>query len=228
MGKLIRATYPAEFSIGILALIFIITSLLSHQIFAVSFSDLNQHKSVYFGMFLVGIAVVIMILIIWEEILFPIKVMEVNGGVVFKNHRTKLLTQLFIYCSIPAIFIFIYFEYKVNHVRFFIWAAVCMAAPVLEKIASGINNYNDFLIMTNEKIEFKDNEKAGNFEIRNLESITIINDERNIFHKIQLTTINKDDIIIDLDEMELDAFYDSIKKYITAHYGHLLKVSKGN
>jgi hypothetical protein len=227
MGKIVRSTYPAEFSIGILALIFIITSILSHQIFAVPFSDLNEHKSVYFGMFLVGMAVVIMILIIWEEILFPIKVVEVNGGVVFRNHRTKLLTQSLIYCSIPVIFIFIYFEYKVNHVRFFIWAAVCMAAPVLEKIASGINNYNDFLIMTNEKIEFKDNDKAGNFEIRDLKSITIINDERNIIHKIQLTT-NNDNVIIDLDEMELDAFYDSIKKYITAHYGHLLKVTKAN
>jgi hypothetical protein len=223
MRKEIRPTYPAEFSIGMLALIFVIAGLLSHQIFDVPFSDLDQNKSVYFGMVLVGIAVVIMLLIIWEEILFPINTKEVQGGVVFRNHGTKLKTQLLIYCSIPAIFGFIYFEYDVNHFRFFIWAAICVGAPVLEKIASGINNYNDFLELTNEKIEFKDNKKGGCFKIKEIESINIIKDERNIIHKIQLLFKNNDHVTIDLDEMELEAFYDSIYKFITIHYKHLLK-----
>jgi hypothetical protein len=226
MRKVIRPTYPAEFSIGMLALIFIISCLLSHQIFDVPFSDLDQNKSVYFGMFLVGIAVVIMLLIIWEEILFPIRAKEVQGGVIFRNHAAKLKTQLLIYCSIPAIFGFIYFEYDVNHLRFFIWAAVCIASPIVEKIASGINNYNDFLELTNDKIEFKDNEKEGCFEIKEIQSITIIKDERNIIHKIQLLLTNNDNVTIDLDEMELDAFYDSIYKFITIHYKHLLKGTK--
>ena len=130
MGKIIRPTYPKEFSIGLMLLIFVIAGLLSHQIFNVPYSKLAENLNVFFGMFLVGIAVVIMVLIIWEEILFPIKTKEVNGGMVFRNHGAKLKTQIFIYCSIPAIFCFIYFEYEVNHVRFFIWATVCMVAPV--------------------------------------------------------------------------------------------------
>jgi hypothetical protein len=223
MGKIIRATYPAEFSIGILALVFIIACLLSHQIFNVPFHDLDRNKNIYFGMLLVGAAVIIMLLIIWEEILFPIKVIEVNGGMIFRNHRTKLITQLLIYCSIPAIFGFIYFEYEVNQIRFFIWAAVCMVAPVLEKIASGLNNYNDYLKLTDKKIEFKDNEREGTFETQELQSITILKDERNIFHKIQLLSKNNDQIIIDLDKMELEAFYESINKFIETHYKNLLR-----
>jgi hypothetical protein len=174
-------------------------------------------------MLLVGAAVIIMLLIIWEEILFPIKVIEVNGGMIFRNHRTKLITQLLIYCSIPAIFGFIYFEYEVNQIRFFIWAAVCMVAPVLEKIASGLNNYNDYLKLTDKKIEFKDNEREGTFETQELQSITILKDERNIFHKIQLLSKNNDQIIIDLDKMELEAFYESINKFIETHYKNLLR-----
>jgi hypothetical protein len=223
MGKLIRPTYPAEFSIGLLILIFVIACLLSHQIFEVPFHELEENKAVYFGMFLVGIAVVITLLIIWEEILFPIKVKEVNGGMIFRNHGTKLKTQLFIYCSIPAIFGFIYLEFEVNHVRFFIWATVCMVAPILEKIASGINNYNDFLELTNEKIEYKDNEKDGCFKMKEIQNIVIIKDERNIIKNIQLLLTNKKEITIHLDQMELDAFYDYINNYITTHYKHLLK-----
>jgi hypothetical protein len=223
MQKLIRPTYPTEFSMGLLLLVFIISFLLSHQIFEVPFSGLGQNQHVYFGMLLVAIAVIIMLLIICEEILFPIKIREVKGGVIFKNHRRKLKTQLLIYCIIPAIFCFIYFEYDVNHLRFIIWATVCMVSPVLGKIASGINNYNDFLELTNEKIEFKDNEKEGCFEIKNIQSIIFIKDERNIIHKIQLKPKNSDHVTIDLDEMELDAFYDSINKFIITHYQHLLK-----
>jgi hypothetical protein len=221
--KLIRATYPAEFSIGILILIFVISGLLSHQIFEVPFHELEDNKSVYFGMLLVGIAVVITLLILWEEILFPIKIKQVPGGMVFRNHGSKLKTQLLIYLSIPAIFGFIYLEYDVNHLRFIIWASVCIGAPILEKIASGINNYNDFLELTNEKIEYKDNEKEGSFETKNIRNITIIKDERDIIAKIQLLFTNNNNVTIDLDQMELDAFYDSIYNFITTNYKHLLK-----
>jgi hypothetical protein len=179
-------------------------------------------------MFLVAIAVVIMVLIIMEEILFPIRVKQVNGGMVFSNHRTKLKTQVLIYCSIPAIFGFIYLEYEVNHLRFIIWATVCIIAPVVEKIASGINNYNDFLMLTNEKIEYKDNEKEGDFEVKNIQTITIIKDEKNIIEKIHLLFKNNNHVTIDLDKMELDAFYDSIYKFLTTNYNHLLKETKAD
>jgi hypothetical protein len=226
MRKIIRPTYPAEFSIGLLALIAVISFFLSHQIFEVPFHKLEDNKSVYFGMFLVCIAVVITLLILWEEILFPIKIKQVPGGMIFRNHGTKLKTQLLIYLSIPAIFSFIYFEYDVNHLRFIIWAAVCMGVPVLEKIASGINNYNDFLELTDEKIEYKDNEKEGSFDTKNIRNITIIRDERDIIAKIQLLFTNNNNVTIDLDKMELDAFYDSIYKFMATHYKHLLKETK--
>jgi len=223
MGKIIRSTYPAEFSIGILILIFGIAGLLSHQIFDSSAYGPDEDEAVYFGMFLVSIAVVIMVLIMWEEILFPIKLKEVDGGMMFRNHRTKLKVQLLIYLTIPAIFTFIYLEYEVNHIRFWIWAAVCMVPPVLEKIFSGINNYNDFLRLTNEIVEYKNNEKEGVFEIKTVQSLEILNDERNIIEKIKLVFKNNDTLIIDLDEMELEDFYYAIDHYIKTHYQYLLK-----
>jgi hypothetical protein len=219
MKKIIRPTYPAEFSIGVLLLVFAISFLVSHQIFAVPFHGLEENQHVYFGMFLVATAVTIMILIMWEEILFPIKVKQVEGGMVFRNHRKKLQAQSLIYLAIPTIFVFIYFEFEVNHFRFFIWAAVCMILPLLEKIVSGINNYNDFLKLTTYKIEYKNNEKVGNFEMKTIKNISVDKDER----KIQLVFTNNDSTTIDLDEMELDDFFESIYKFVTTHYTHLLK-----
>ena len=222
MGKIIRPTYPREFSIGILLLIGVIACFLSHQIFDVPIHALNKNKNVYFGMGLVSIAVINMVLILWEQILFPIRVKEVDGGVIFRNHSTKLITQVLIYATIPAIFVFIYLNYDIKPVRFFIWAAVCIIPPVIEKIVSGINNYNDFLKLTNATIEYKNNEKEGVFNVKDIQNITIIQDDRKIIEKLQLVFANKDSITIDLDEMELDAFYDSINNYISTHYKHLL------
>ncbi len=222
MRNTIRPTYPIEFSIGVLLLIFVISGFLSHQIFDTPFHELNQTTSVYFGMFLVALAVIIMVLIIWEEILFPIRVKEVNGEMVFRNHRKKLLVQLIIYCTIPAIFTFIYLNYEINLVRFIVWASVCTISPVIEKIVSGINNYNDFLLLSETIIQYKNNEKEGSFELKNIEKIEIITDDRNIIEKILLVLKNNNQVIIDLDEMELDAFFGYIHKFITTHYQHLL------
>lgn len=223
MGKIIRKTYPTEFSMGILLLIFTISVFLSPELFDVPLHDLHQYKAIALGMFLVSAAVIIMVLIMWEEILFPIKLKSQDGGIVFRNHSTKLKTQIFIYCSIPAIFIFVYLNYEIHIIRFLIWTAVCMFPPVIDKIASGINNYNDFLKLTNDEIEYKNNEKEGIFRTDNIQYIKIIKDERNVIKKIQLLFKNNDHIIIDLDEMELEAFYVYINKYITNHYKHLLK-----
>jgi hypothetical protein len=219
MGKLIRPTYPPVFSFGLLILIFLLSCFLSHQVFNVPFS---KSESVYLGMILVGIAVIIMILILWEEFLFPIKVKEVNGEIIFRNHRTKLKAQILMYCFIPAIFVFIYFEYDVNHFRFFIWAAVCIGAPIVEKLTSGINNYNDFLKLSHREIKYKNNEKEGRFAIKDIKNITIITAKKEVRHKIQLLFASNAIVVIDLDEMELEVFYDSIYKYITVHYKHLL------
>jgi hypothetical protein len=227
MRKLIRPTYPKEFSIGLLLLIFIFSTFLSHQIFDVPFLELSN-SNVYPGMILVGIAVIILVLIIWEEFLFPIKIKEVDNKIVFRNRRNKLKTQILIYLFIPAIFGFIYYEYEINHIRFFIWAAVCIIAPVVEKIASGINNYNDFLKLTHDSIEFRNNKKKGDIKLKEVLHLSLVKDEQGVIKKIQLLMLNNEVVVIDLDEMELEAFYDAISSYFTKHYEHMLNKTNVN
>jgi hypothetical protein len=218
MKKLVRRTYPTEVSVGLLSILFVVSGFLSHEIFDIVFHDMYKWKSAYLGMILIGAAVVIMVLIIWEEILFPVKTVEVKGGLVFRNHRKKLKIQVLIYCAIPAIFTYIYFAFDVNLLHYTIWASICMIPPIVEKLVSGIHNFNDFLRLTNKEIEYKNNEKEGCFETKDLEGITIIKDDRNFLKKLHLFFKNNDNVIIDLDEMELDAFYGSIYKFIINHY----------
>jgi hypothetical protein len=222
-GTIIRKTLPIHLSLGILLLMFTVSWFLSHQIFTVRVHDLDENTHVYFGMGLVSIALMNMVLITWEEILFPIKLKKVEGGVVFKNHRNKLKTQVLIYCPIPLILAFIYFTYDVNHFRFFIWAAICLIPPVVDKIVSGINNYNDYLMLTDTTIEYKNNSTEGHFMIKDIQEITIIKDNQRIIKKIQLSLAKNRTFMIDLDEMELDAFYDSINKYIYTNYPQLVR-----
>ena len=224
MAKIIRSTYPAQFSIGLLLLIFAIAFFLSSQVFDVTWKILiDGTTNVYFGMFLVSSGVIIMVLILWEEFLFPIKFKPEAASVIFSNHRNKLKTQVLIYCAIPVIFLFTYLEYEVNHIRFFIWAGICILVPVAGKLISGIKNYNDFLKLTNESIEYKNNAAVGLFRINDIRHIELIKDERNILHKIKLELVNTNQITIDLDEMELEDFYVLIDKSIALHYPNLLK-----
>ncbi len=223
MKKIIRPTYPIEFSIGVLILIFVFAFFLSHQIFDVRVHDIHETEGLYFGMFLVSSALIIMILIMWEEILFPIRVKEVKGGMIFRNHRNKLKTQAFIYCAIPIIFIFIYLEYEIVLVRFLIWAAVCLLPPVLEKLVSGITNYNDFIMLTTKRIEYRNNHKEGAFDVKDIENVVIIKDERKIIKKLEVQFLNNTTEMIDLDEMELHAFYHAIYKFVLTHYKHTVQ-----
>ncbi|HEY5745892.1 MAG TPA: heavy metal transporter [Chryseolinea sp.] len=221
MGKIIRPTYPLEFSIGLLILIFVLSFFLSSQLFYIQWHELMEGTNAYFGMLLISVAVLIMVLILWEEFLFPIKVKPEKDGVIFRNHRTKLKTQLLIYCIIPVIFAFVYFNFNVNIVRFIIWATLCTVIPVVVKLVSGINNYNDFLKLTDKIIAYKNNKKSGVFELKEIQRLTLLRDEGNVLHKIQVST-HHENLIIDLDEMELDAFLNSIDQFITSHYKHLL------
>ncbi len=223
MAKVIRHTYPKEFSIGMLLLIFVLSSFLSSQIFNVSWRVIMSGSDVTIGMALVGGAVVIMALILWEEFLFPVHIKPKEDEVVFRNHSTKLKTQILIYLLIPVIFIFIFFYYEVNHIRFFIWAFVCTVVPVAGKLISGIRNYNDFLKLTNNTIEYKNNEKEGVFRIKEIEQITLIKDERDVLHKVQVSMTNGNQILIDLDEMELEAYFETIQTFIVGHYKGLVK-----
>lgn len=226
MGKIIRPTYPVEFSIGLLILIFALSFFLSSQIFVVSWHELMEGTNAYFGMFLVSVAVIIMVLILWEEFLFPIRIKESGAGVVFRNHRTKLKTQLLIYCIIPIIFVFIYLTYRIHTVRFYIWAAICTIMPLAIKLYSGLNNYNDFLSFTDDAIAYKNNTKTGTFTISALKQIVPIRDENGVLHKFQVVPTTGNEVVIDLDEMELEAFLDSIDAYIAAHYKNLVLEKK--
>jgi hypothetical protein len=217
MGKTIRPTYPLEISIGLLLLIFVLSLFLSGQVF-----ETQKGETVYFGMTLVSLAVIIMVLILWEEFLFPVKATPVEGGLLFRNHRTKLKIQVLFYFTIPLIFAYIYFNYEVNLIRFIIWAGICMIIPIVGKLFSGINNYNDFLKLTKDKIEYKNNEKTGAYNLQELYRIHLVKDERNVLHKIQLTTNGDQQVLIDLDEMELDAFFEVILKFIQENYKTLL------
>ncbi len=226
MPNVIRKTYPAGISTGLLILLYTLVFFLSQQIFTVSYDDLDEHKNVLFGMFLAATAFIIMVLILWEELLFPVKLREVNGGMIFHNHRNKIQTQILIYCTIPAIFCFIYVEYEVNYIRFFIMAAICIIVPVVGKIGSGIKNYNDFLRITDEEVEYKDNEKMGIYETKNIQTFTIITHDREHTHQIELLFKDNSTVMIDLHEMELEEYYYFIYDYLKAHYGHMLKEIK--
>ncbi len=222
--KIIRPTYPLEVSIGILLLILALSAFLAFQIFEVPGYHLKQGDNIYFGVFLVSSAVLVMVLVLWEEFLFPVHVKPTSEGMIFRNHRNKLKTQMLIYCIIPVIFVFIYLNYEVNLIRFLIWAAVCIIMPIAGKLISGIKNYNDFLRFSDHEIQYKNNEKEGTYKINSIEQIVLIKDERKVLHKVQLITNNKDQIMIDLDEMELEAFIEAIEDFISTHYKSLAKV----
>ncbi|MBL0741141.1 heavy metal transporter [Chryseolinea lacunae] len=223
MAKTIRPTYPVEFSVGLLILIFVLSFFLSSQLFEVGWRELIEgtKTSAYVGMFLISSAVIIMVLVLWEEFLFPVKIKPGQDGVVFRNHRTKLKTQLLIYCIIPAIFIFVYFNFEIHIVRFIIWAALCTILPLGIKLMSGLKNYNDFLKLTDHTIEYKNNQKSGVFAVKDIQRITLIRDDSSLLHKFQVSTANGNEII-DLDEMELEAFLSSIDQFISSHYKNLL------
>jgi len=223
MAKVIRHTYPLEFSIGLLMLIFALSSFLSSQIFKVSWHEIMDGNDVVFGMASVGLAVVIMALILWEEFLFPVHLKPTADEVVFRNHLTKLKTQLLIYLIIPTIFVFLFFKYEVNHIRFFIWAGVCIVTPVVGRLLSGIKNYNDFLKLTNDAIEYKNNEEEGVLQVKEIKQIELIKDENNVLHKVQVLMSNGSHVTIDLDEMELEAYYQTIDQFIKGHYKDLVK-----
>ncbi len=220
MAKVIRKTLPLEVSIGLLLLIFAMAYLLSGQIFASTAA--NESRNVYLGMFLASTAVIIMVVVLWEELLFPVKIKPDQGEVVFRNHRTKLKIQVLIYFTIPLIFVYIFLNYDLNQVRFSIWAAIGVILPVAAKLISGIKNYNDFLKLTDQFISYKNNEKEGSFLVNQIKQISLIKDERKVLHKLELKFNNSEIIVIDLDEMELEAFLDTIESYITIHFRKLL------
>jgi hypothetical protein len=142
---------------------------------------------------------------------------------VFRNHRSKLKKQALIFALIPIIFIAVYVLYSVNLFGFIVWAAICIILPIAGKLISGIKNYNDFLKLTDNTIEYKNNEKEGVYELKNVKQILLIKDENKVLHKIQLILISGQPVLIDLDEMEVEAFYVSIDEYLNTHHKNLVQ-----
>ncbi len=223
MAKIIRPTYPMEFSIGLLLLIFLLSAFLSFEIFAVTWQEITEGGGPLVGMLLAGVVVVIVALILWEEFLFPVRIKPMEDKIVFRNHFTKLKTQVLIYCAVPLIIGFLYVNYEVRTVPFLVWAAVCITAPLAGKLISGIRNYNDFLSLTNDVIEYKNNEKKGALKVREIREIVLMKDETDVLHKIQVMMPDNNRVTIDLDEMELEAYCQTIEQFIKGHYGTLVK-----
>jgi hypothetical protein len=223
MSNIIRPTLPREFSIGILIIIFILTAFLSPRIFSTTMSQDAHLMDIYVGIFLVSTVVIIDILILWEEILFPIHVNPLEGEVIFRNHRNKLKIQALFYLIIPVLIGIIYFNFEINPLSFYPWAGICLVAPIVGKLATGINNYNDFLRLSELDIEYKNNEKEGDYTIDTIESLELIKDEESLI-KLKLIFKDSHSLIIDLDEMELEEFYESIEKYINIHYSGILNL----
>ena len=222
MAKIIRHSYPKELSIGLLLLVFVVTFFLSGGIFEKKQPDLGAWSSIFLGEFLVSCSMVIMVIILWEEVLFPVKVKPTEeGGELFRNHRTKLLIQALFYLIIPIIVVYVYVSFNVILFRFIPWAVVCIVAPVAGKLISGINNYNDFLKLTKERIEFKNNHETGVFEVADIKGIMPIKDDRGVLHKIQVKLADGT-VTIDLDEMELEAYFEAIDKSLVTNYKNLL------
>jgi hypothetical protein len=223
MAKIIRPTYPLNFSIGLLLLIFLLSAFISFEIFDTTWHAVVGGEGPMLGMALAATAVVIMALILWEEFLFPVRIKPVEDEIIFRNHFTKLKTQMLIYCMIPAIVVFIYVSYNVSLVPFFIWATICTVVPVAGKLISGLKNYNDFLKFTDNTIEYKNNAKEGLILVSDIREIVLIKDEAHVLHKIKVLMSDKTELIIDLDEMELEAYFETIETFIVSHYGSLLR-----
>lgn len=224
MRKLVRPVYPMEVSGVIICLIFLLTCSFSYHVFDAHFHfhDAEKHKAAYWGMFLVGVAAVMAMLIIWEEILFPIVVKQREGSLKVRNRRKKIQMQALMYAVIPVIFAFIYYNYHVNTFHFMAWMSVCMIAPVAAKLVGGIKNYNDYLKLSSSEIEYKNNKKTGKYSLAKIEYIRVVKDRHNILSKLKLG-MNNSEVTIDLDEMELDAFYETIQDYLQRTYKNLLR-----
>lgn len=221
--KVVRKTYRRDVSFGLMVIIFAVVFFLAGQLFEKHQPNVRGLIDLNLGRSLVSVAVIVMVLILWEEILFHVHIKPVDDGLLFRNHGTKLKVQILIYLIIPVIIVFLYLTYEVSAFRFFGWAAVCTLLPIIGKLRSGIKNYNDFLKLTGNSIQYKNNQEEGTFALSEVSAIQLIKDEGNVLHKVKLDRKGGEPVTIDLDEMELEDYYESINEYIVEHYAHLLK-----
>ncbi len=125
MNKIIRKTYRKDVSFGVLVIIFSVVYFLADQLFETHNSHIGVAGNFVWGKLLVCAAVLVMVLILWEEILFHVHIKPVDDGLLFRNHGTKLKFQVLLYLFIPAVILFLYLNYDVSAFRFYSWAGVC-------------------------------------------------------------------------------------------------------
>ena len=223
MSKTIRRTYPLHISVGMLIIIFIITYFLSFQLFGKIPDNVEWYQDSYFGGFLVSCAILVMVLMLWEELLFPVKIKDVDGGNLYRNHREKLVVQALMYLIIPAVVAYLYLNFPVSGFRFYAWAGINVLLPVAGKLITGLNNYNDFLELTDKHIRFKDNEHEGTIALSSVSSLELVRDEDGFLHELKIALKEGDPVVIEVHQMELEDFFESIEAYIGENYKGFLK-----
>ncbi|MCB0487492.1 MAG: heavy metal transporter [Cyclobacteriaceae bacterium] len=221
--KVVRRTYRRDVSFGLMVIVFAVVFFLAGQLFEKHQPNVNELMDVNLAKGLVSLAVIVMVLIVWEEILFHVHIKPVDDGLLFRNHGTKLKVQAMFYLIIPVIIVFVYLNFNVNTFRFLAWAVVVAGLPVVGKLMSGIKNYNDFLKLTGGAIQYKNNELEGTYQLTEVKQIHLVKDKRDVLHKMKVELSGGNTVTIDLDEMELEDFYESINEYIVEHYAQLLK-----
>jgi hypothetical protein len=66
------------------------------------------------------------------------------------------------------------------------------------------------------------NIKEGVLLVRNIREMVLQKDEAKVLHKVKVLTSDNREVIIDLDEMELEAYLETIELFIEGHYGSLI------
>jgi len=56
-----------------------------------------------------------------------------------------------------------------------------------------------------------------------IREIRLIKDEANVLHKLHVRMLDNREVVIDLDEMELEEYYQTIDEFIKGHYKGLVK-----
>lgn len=222
MKKIVRHSYPIEISLLILSFVFLVASFLAYDIFYIPFNHAVRRSLPYGGIFLIAGAVVIAMLVIWEELLFTVAVKTNIEILKVRNHRAKLLIQALLYPIIPLLFYFVYQYYNIRMTHFYIWLGFCTIVPIVVKIFSGFKNFHDFLILTAEEIEYKNNELEGKYKVSEITYITLVKDNDHILSKMILG-LKDSELVIDLDEMELEDYYENIQEFVKLKYKNLLR-----
>lgn len=223
MKKVVRQAYPIEVRAMILAFIFLVACFFTRDIFNITIHYSEEQKTAYVGMLLVGSAIVIALLVMWEELLFPVVINKNDSVLKVRNHRRNLLAQTFVYLTIPAIFTIIYLYFNIrNMFHFEIWACICIVIPLVANIFSGIKNYNDFLSLSPTEIQYKNDEKEGKYLIGEIKYISLVKEHDNLPHKLILGVADAE-VCIDLDEMELHAYYENVQEFVFKTYRNILR-----